>query len=83
MKLTIVHPVEHDGKRLEPGAEVDLPNAAAQALVACGAAEPAGKARAKAEAEAKAKAEAEAAAGSPAAGQAEPGADVTTDGEQG
>lgn len=56
MKLTILQPVRHDRKRYAAGEQVDLPKAAAEMLVACGAAEPI----TKAEAEAKAKAEAEA-----------------------
>lgn len=67
---------QHDG---------ELPKALAESVESArkAKAEAIAAARAKAEAEAKAKAEAEAAAGSPGADQAEPGADVTTDGEQG
>lgn len=40
MKLTILQPVRHDGKRLQPGDVVNVKDAAqARALVACGAAE--------------------------------------------
>lgn len=61
MKIVIVHPVEHDGKALPVGKAVDLPKAAAEALIACGSAEPdsAGK-QAAAEATAKAQAIADA-----------------------
>jgi len=63
MKVTILSPVQHDGKALDIGAVVDLPKAAALALVACGSAEEGGKAGpAKPDAEAAAKADAIAAA---------------------
>lgn len=39
MKVTIIQPVRHDGKRLNVGDVVDLKEAPALALVACGAAE--------------------------------------------
>lgn len=49
MKVVISSPVEHDGKALKVGGEIDLPKEAAEALVALGAAEvPAGR-KAKAE----------------------------------
>lgn len=38
MKIVIESPVEHDGKALEAGSEVDLPKDAAEALVASGVA---------------------------------------------
>jgi hypothetical protein len=61
MKVTLLHPVRHDGKAFEAGAVVDLPKDAAQALVACGSAEEGGKGRAaKADADAKAEADAKA-----------------------
>jgi hypothetical protein len=46
MKITILSPVDHDGKRLEVGETYSVPDRAADALVAAGAAEPAGKAKA-------------------------------------
>lgn len=52
MKITIIHPVQCDGKALKPGSEVDLPNEVADGLVACGAAEPVSK-KSRAEAESK------------------------------
>lgn len=79
MKVVIQSPVEHDGKALAAGDEIDMPKDAAEALVAAGIAETvidakAAKAAAKAaadaaaaEAEAAAKAEAEAAAAAEAA----------------
>lgn len=39
MKITILSPVEHDGKPLNPGDKVDLPQKAAEALIASGVAE--------------------------------------------
>lgn len=45
MKVTIISPVDHDGKLLEVGKAVDLPTDVAEALVKAGAAE-AGKAKA-------------------------------------
>ncbi len=40
MKLTILQPVRHDGKRLQPGDVVNVKDdAQARALVACAAAE--------------------------------------------
>lgn len=36
MKVTILHPVKHDGKPLEVGSKPDLPADAAKALVALG-----------------------------------------------
>ncbi|MBA4341154.1 MAG: hypothetical protein C0423_03255 [Methylibium sp.] len=39
MKITILSPVQHDDKVLEPGDKVDLPQKAAEALIAAGAAE--------------------------------------------
>jgi hypothetical protein len=81
MKVVIQSPVEHDGKALAAGDEVDMPKDAAEALVAVGiaevvidakAAKAAAKAAAEAEAaaaEAAAKAEAEAAAAAEAAGK--------------
>jgi hypothetical protein len=50
MKIIVTSPVEHDGKALVAGAEVDLPEQVAEALVAAGSAEvkaPATKAKAK------------------------------------
>lgn len=38
MKIVIESPVQHDGKLLDVGSEVDLPKDASEALVACGAA---------------------------------------------
>lgn len=60
MKVTIIHPVQHDTKALAPGQSVDLPKDAAEALIACGAAEAGSdaKAAAKVAAEAAAKAQA-------------------------
>ena len=39
MKITILHPVLHDGQHYAPGDSADLPKAAAAALIACGSAE--------------------------------------------
>ena len=56
MKVKLLSPVSHDADKFEVGDTADLPNAAAKALIACGAAEvfdpAAAKAAAKAEAEA-------------------------------
>ncbi len=63
MKVTIIHPVRHNGKRYAAGDNVDLSKEAAQALVDCGSAESAAadsEAKSKADADAKAKADAEA-----------------------
>lgn len=49
MKIVIVSPVEHDGERLEIGDTADLPKAAAEALVASGAALESGRKKADAE----------------------------------
>lgn len=38
MKIVIESPVEHDGKLLDVGSEVDVPKEEAEALIACGAA---------------------------------------------
>ena len=65
MKVTILQPTRHDGKRYNPGDVADVSKTAAQALIACGAAEEGGtlkKAAAPTEAELAAKAEALAAA---------------------
>jgi hypothetical protein len=43
MKVTILQPTRHDGKRYAPGDVADLPKPAAQALIACGSAEEGGK----------------------------------------
>ena len=48
MKVVITSPVDHDGKMLEVGDTPDLPKAAAEALVAAGAALMAGKPKAEA-----------------------------------
>jgi hypothetical protein len=45
MKITILSPVDHDGKQLEVGETYNVPDRAAGALVVAGAAEPAGKAK--------------------------------------
>ena len=42
MKVTILQPARHDGKRYTPGDVVDISKPAAQALIACGAAEEGG-----------------------------------------
>lgn len=42
MKVTMLQPTRHDGKRYAPGDVVDLPKPAAQSLIACGAAEEGG-----------------------------------------
>lgn len=63
MKVTILQPTRHDGKRLNPGDVADVSKSAAQALIACGAAEEGGtlkKAAAPTEAEAAAATKAEA-----------------------
>lgn len=65
MKVTILQPTRHDGKRYTPGDVADVSKSTAQALIACGAAEEGGtlkKAAAPTEAELAAKAEALAAA---------------------
>ncbi|KQW96973.1 hypothetical protein ASC94_09200 [Massilia sp. Root418] len=48
MKIKILGPVEHDGKRLEAGDTANLPDRVARELVAAGAAEPDGKQKAAA-----------------------------------
>lgn len=45
MKITIISPVQHDGKDLDIGDTPDLPKAAAEALVASGAALASGRAK--------------------------------------
>lgn len=45
MKIKIIDPVQHDGELLEAGSVVDLKDAAAKQLIACGAAAPLGKAK--------------------------------------
>lgn len=42
MKVTMIQPTRHDGKRYAPGDVTDLPKPEAQALIACGAAEEGG-----------------------------------------
>jgi hypothetical protein len=60
MKVTTLQPVRHDGKRFDVDSVLDLDKKAAQALIACGAAEEGGslKKPTKAEAEAEAAAKA-------------------------
>lgn len=41
LSVTIVQPTNHDGHDLAAGAVVELPEAAARALMACGSAQPA------------------------------------------
>lgn len=53
MKVTILHPVNHDGQRHAPGDTVDLPKADAAALIACGSAEAAAEAKSDAKTPAK------------------------------
>ena len=63
MKVTILQPTRHDGKRYTPGDVADVSKSAAQALIACGAAEEGGtlkKAAGPTEAELAAAAKAEA-----------------------
>lgn len=48
MKVGILQPVRHDGKRYGPGDTAELPTNAALALIACGAAEAAAKSSSKA-----------------------------------
>lgn len=62
MKLTILSPVNHDGKLLDAGDALDCDAAAGKALIEAGAAEPADVSKAKAKAAAAAEAEAKAAA---------------------
>jgi len=64
MKIAILHPTRHDGKRLQPGDTVDIDRGAAAALIDAGAAEAADPraAKTKADADAAAKAKADAAA---------------------
>ena len=45
MKVTILQPTRHDGKRFAVGDVADLSKPAAQALIACGAAEEGGSAK--------------------------------------
>jgi hypothetical protein len=47
MKIIITSPVDHDGKPLKVGATVDLPEAAADVLIAGGSAEKPVKAKAE------------------------------------
>ena len=47
MKVTIISPVDHDGKSLEVGDTPDLPRASAEALIGAGAALASGRARAE------------------------------------
>lgn len=42
MKVTMLQPTRHDGKRYNPGDVADVSKPAAQALIACGAAEEGG-----------------------------------------
>lgn len=53
MKVTILHPANHDGQRHAPGDTVDLPKADAAALIACGSAETPAEAAAEEKPEAK------------------------------
>lgn len=46
MKIKIVSPVQHDGKTLEVGETVNIPDRAARDLVSAGAAEAEGKQKA-------------------------------------
>lgn len=62
MKVTILQPVQHDGKALEVGKTVDLKADAAKALIDCGAAEKAGASEDAAAAKAPAEPAADAAA---------------------
>lgn len=75
MKVTILHPVRHDGKRYGAGEVADMAKSAADALIVAGSAEPAGiaeaEAKARLDAEAKARAEAEEKARLDAAGKQE------------
>lgn len=72
MKILILHPVLHDGKRLAEGESVSIDDTQAQALIACGAAEAVVRAKGptKAELDAKAKADADAAAAAEAEAKA-------------
>lgn len=45
MKVTILQPTRHDGKRLAVGDVVNLSEPAAKALIACGAAEEGGSSK--------------------------------------
>ena len=53
MKVTILHPVNHDGKRHAPGDTVELPKADAAALIACGSAEASAEVKAEAKSDIK------------------------------
>lgn len=54
MKLTALQPIRHDGKRYDAGDTLDVKSKSqADALVACGSAEPFDDAKARAEAQAK------------------------------
>jgi hypothetical protein len=44
MKITILEPTQHDDKHYAAGDKADLPQDACDALIACGAAEPSGRA---------------------------------------
>ncbi len=43
MKITIMQPTRHDGRRYAPGEKVDVSKEAGAALIGCGAAEAAGR----------------------------------------
>ncbi|KRB73446.1 DUF7210 family protein [Noviherbaspirillum sp. Root189] len=47
MKVTIISPVKHDGKRFAPGDSVDLPTEVAKTLITSGSAEQESKAKPK------------------------------------
>lgn len=56
MKLIALQPIRHDGKRYAVGEQIDIADKAkhqAEALIACGAAEPLDKAKARTGADAK------------------------------
>jgi hypothetical protein len=44
MKVTILQPTQHDETKYTEGDTADLPRGAAEVLIACGSAEPAGRA---------------------------------------
>lgn len=77
MRIKLISPVEHDGKRLEVGESVNLPDRVARELVAAGAAELDGKQKAVS---------ASTDGGEPAKGNGEPSEDPAGDdpaGDQG
>lgn len=67
MKIRFITPVQHDARVYQVGENADLPKAAAEQLIDCGAAERPGASSEKADADASAEAEAARLAGEAAA----------------